>query len=81
MCVQECVVCKHICVHLCRSVSMQGCVWCIICMCIDLCTCRHMSVSAGMCVCVCVCVGSVMSGEEVLKNGSATGRGCCKSRK
>lgn len=69
-------MCKDVCVCLCRSGGLRGCV-CVISVCRGLCACRHMSVCPVKCVgmCVCVCVGSVMSGEGGLKNGSAVGRG------
>lgn len=48
-------MCKDVCVCLCRSGGLRGCV-CVISVCRGLCACRHMSVCPVKCVGMCVCV-------------------------
>ena len=75
----ESVVCKHVCACFYGGVWVCRDVWGVLYACAYVCVhvdthpkCRDVCV----CVCLCVCVGSITSGEEVLKNGSAMERGC-----
>lgn len=70
---------RGLCVSVCFYGGAWVCrdVWGVLYACLYVCV--HVD-THPKCRDVCVCVGSVISGEEVLKNGSAMEKGCGKFR-